>query len=229
VTGPSTGPRSGPGHADDPALRDAVLALLDVVEERGEGVLPIVQAGDPVLRRRAAPYTGQLGDDLGRLLAAMRHTMHAAPGVGLAAPQVGIPLAIAVVEDAGAPDDDPRERTPLPYRVLVNPRYEPVPGPDGGEDRVPFYEGCLSVRGWQAVVARHRRVRLTGQDETGAALDEVLAGWPARIVQHETDHLAGELYLDHAVTRSLSSNENVARLWPHPDPRAASEALGFSL
>ena len=67
-----------------------------------------------MLRTPAAPYTGQLGDVLPRLLEAMRRTMHAAPGVGLAAPQVGIGLAIAVVEDAGAGDDDPRERTPLP-------------------------------------------------------------------------------------------------------------------
>ncbi len=215
--------------AVDPALRDAVRDLLDVVEERGDGVLPIVQAGDPVLRRPANPYTGQLGDDLGRLLETMRRTMRAAPGVGLAAPQVGIPLAIAVVEDAGAPVDAPRARTPLPYRVLVNPRYEGVPGPDGEPVRVAFFEGCLSVSGWQAVVARHRSVRLTGQDETGAALDEVLTGWPARIVQHETDHLAGELYLDHAQPRSLSSNENLARWWPDPDPRAAAETLGFAL
>lgn len=213
----------------DPQLRDAVRGLLDVAEARGDGLLPIVEAGEPVLRRRAVAYAGQLGDDLGRLLETMRRTMHAAPGVGLAAPQIGIPLAIAVVEDAGAPADDPRDRAPLPYRVLVNPRYEPVAGPDGGDDRVAFYEGCLSVRGWQAVVARHRRVRLTGQDETGAAIDDVLTGWPARIVQHESDHLAGELYVDRAVTRSLSSNENIARLWPHPDPRAASEALGFAL
>jgi peptide deformylase len=211
----------------DRGLRDAVRDLLDVAEERGEGILPIVQAGDPVLRRPSTPYAGQLGDELGRLLETMRRTMHAAPGVGLAAPQVGIPLAIAVVEDAGAPADDPRERTPLPYRVLVNTRYEGVPGPGGEPERVAFYEGCLSVAGWQAVVARHRRVRLTGQDETGAALDEVLTGWPARIVQHETDHLAGELYLDHAQTRSLSSNENLARWWPDPDPRAAAETLRF--
>lgn len=220
---------TGGDPAVDPVLRDAVRDLLDVAEERGDGVLPIVQAGDPVLRRPATPYTGQLGDELDRLLETMRRTMHAAPGVGLAAPQVGIPLAIAVVEDAGAPADDPRERVPLAYRVLVNPRYEGLARPDGTVERVAFYEGCLSVSGWQAVVARHRRVRLTGQDETGAALDEVLTGWPARIVQHETDHLAGELYLDHAQIRSLASNENLARWWADPDPRTAAEALGFAL
>jgi peptide deformylase len=218
--------RSGWG-APDPELSDAVAALLDAV---GDGVLPIVQAGDPVLRAPAAPYTGQLGAVLPRLVEVMRRTMHAAPGVGLAAPQVGIGLAIAVVEDRGVPDD-PRERTALPFRVLVNPRYVPVAGPDGADGgRVPFFEGCLSVHGWQAVVARHRRVRLTGQDAAGAPVDEVLSGWPARIVQHETDHLRGELYLDHADTRSLTSNDNLVRYWSaSPDPRPAADALGFPL
>ncbi|WP_405001178.1 peptide deformylase [Isoptericola haloaureus] len=210
-----------------PELAEAVADLLDVAEGRTDhpGVLPIVQAGDPVLRRPAAPYTGQLGDVLPRLLGAMRRTMHAAPGVGLAAPQVGIGLAIAVCEDAGVPDD-PRDRHPLPFRVLVNPRCAPV---DDAPD-VPFYEGCLSVAGWQAVVARHRRVRLTGQDEHGTALDEVLTGWPARIVQHETDHLHGRLYLDAAVPRSLTSNENLLRHFAgDPDPGRAAQELGFDL
>ncbi|GAA1714984.1 peptide deformylase [Isoptericola hypogeus] len=215
--------------AHDAALRAAVGDLLDRADAETAGVLPIVQAGAPVLRARAVRYDGQLGDLLPRLLEAMRRTMHAAPGVGLAAPQVGIPLALAVVEDAGAGDDDPRERSPLPFRVLVNPHYEPLPA-DSGPDRAAFFEGCLSVAGWSAVVARHRRVRLTGADETGAPLDEVLTGWPARIVQHETDHLAGELYLDHAPTRSLTSNENLVRYWAaSPDPAPAAAALAFPL
>lgn len=205
----------------DEDLRAAVVDLLDradaAADGPGTGVLPIVQAGAPVLRARSAPYAGQLGDVLPRLLEAMRRTMHAAPGVGLAAPQVGIGLAIAVVEDAGTDADDPRERTPLPFRVLVDPRYEPVPGPDGEPERVAFHEGCLSVRGWQAVVARYRSVLLTARDETGAAVDEVLTGWPARIVQHETDHLAGELYLEHARLRTLTSNENLVRYDQHVD------------
>lgn len=211
-----------PAAGVDEALRAAAVDLLDradaAADGPGTGILPIVQAGAPVLRAPAATYTGQLGDALPRLLEAMRRTMHAAPGVGLAAPQVGIGLAIAVVEDGGAGADDPRERAPLPYRVLLDPAYEPLPGPDGEPERAAFHEGCLSVHGWQAVVARHRRVRLTGRDETGAPIDEVLTGWPARIVQHETDHLAGELYLDHALLRTLTSNENLLRYGQVVDP-----------
>ncbi len=94
----------------DEALREHVLALLAAYPD---GVLPIVQAGHPVLRTPAVPYAGQLGDALPRFLDAMHATMRAAPGVGLAAPQVGIGLAVAVVEDPGAPDvDDGRERGP---------------------------------------------------------------------------------------------------------------------
>lgn len=177
-------------------LRSQVERLLE-----RPGPLPIVQAGDPVLRSAAVPYDGQLDDDtLTRLLAAMRVTMRAAPGVGLAAPQVGLGLALAVVEDRWVADPE-RERTPVPFRVLVNPAYQPV-----GAERVTFGEGCLSVRGWQAGTPRWRSVRLTGQDETGAAFDEVLTGWSARIVQHETDHLAGVLYVDHADLRTLSTS-----------------------
>ncbi|MEU8972375.1 peptide deformylase [Streptomyces monashensis] len=192
------------------------------------GPLPIVAAGQPVLRRAALPYDGQLGPALlARFVEALRLTMHAAPGVGLAAPQVGVELRIAVLEDpAPVPEEVAvvRGRVPQPFRVLVNPVYEPV-----GNARAAFFEGCLSVPGWQAVVARHAAVRLRGEDEQGRALDEEFTGWPARIVQHETDHLDGTLYLDRAELRSLSTNEAAAALWAQPAPGAAAEALGFDL
>ncbi|MFJ4781905.1 peptide deformylase [Streptomyces sp. NPDC088794] len=204
--------------------------LVDLVEEllAIDGPLPIVAAGDPVLRRGTERFDGQLDPALlARLVEALRVTMHAAPGVGLAAPQVGVPLRIAVIEDpAPVPDEVriARGRVPQPFRVLVNPSYEPV----GGE-RAAFFEGCLSVPGWQAVVARHAEVRLTGEDEHGRAVDEVFSGWPARIVQHETDHLDGLLYLDRAELRSLSSNEAMAERWTRPTPEEAARELGFEL
>jgi peptide deformylase len=202
----------------------------DLVDEllSGPHPLPIVSAGDPVLRRPAEPYDGQLSDDqLKALIEAMKETMHDAPGVGLAGPQVGVPLRIAVIEDPATGPEEACEimgRVPQPFRVLLNPRYEPVDG-----TRVGFYEGCLSVPGWQAVVARPERVRLWGQDETGRELSEEFSGWPARIVQHETDHLNGMIYLDRAELRSLSSNDHVAELWNRPRPSEAATALGFSL
>ena len=190
--------------------------------------LPIVQVGDPVLRSEARPYDGSLPTDIfDALVAALRDTMRAAPGVGLAAPQVGLGVAIAVVEDARPVEPEVgarRERAPLPFRVLVNPRYEPV-----GSERVAFYEGCLSVRGWQAVRTRWRTVRLTAADEHGERVDEVLTGWPARIVQHETDHLAGRLYVDEAEMRSLVSPESGASWAADLGPERAAAALGFGI
>src|SRR5689334_12986123 len=137
------------GTPDDRApLVERVEQLLAV-----EGPLTIVAAGDPVLRRGAEPYDGQLGPALlARFVAALRVTMRAAPGVGLAAPQVGVGLRIAVIEDpAPVPEEVrlARGRERQPFRVLVNPSYEPV-----GPARAAFFEGCLSVPGWQAVVAR---------------------------------------------------------------------------
>ncbi|WP_312871351.1 peptide deformylase [Amycolatopsis acididurans] len=205
------------------SLGDLVDTLL-----AGASPAPIVTAGDPVLRRPALPYDGQLSAaQLDGLLALMRTTMNEAPGVGLAAPQIGVPLRIAVIEDpAPGPAEvlRARRRVPQPFRVLVNPRYEAA-----GPGVAAFFEGCLSVPGWQAVTARLERVRLRGQDETGRELDEVAEGWPARIVQHETDHLDGMLYLDRAEMRSLSANAHVLDRWSQPTPEAAAEALGFSL
>ncbi|MEU5085586.1 peptide deformylase [Streptomyces sp. NPDC021356] len=210
-----------------PSARTPLAERIEELLSAG-GPLPVVAAGDPVLRRAAEPFDGQLDPALlARFVAALRVTMRAAPGVGLAAPQVGVGLRIAVVEDpAPVPEEVrlARGRVPLPYRVLVNPSYEAV-----GTERAAFFEGCLSVPGWQAVVARHATVRLRARDEEGRAVDEVLTGWPARIVQHETDHLDGALYLDRAELRSLASNEAMAARWAQPTPQEAARALGFAL
>lgn len=212
------------------ASPSAPTPLAERVEEllSADGPLPIVAAGDPVLRRAAEPFDGQLEPALlARFTQALRLTMRAAPGVGLAAPQVGVGLRIAVVEDpAPVPEEVrvARDRVPLPFRVLVNPSYEPA-----GAKRAAFFEGCLSVPGWQAVVARHAEVRVRALDEHGHRVDEVFTGWPARIVQHETDHLDGTLYLDRAELRSLASNEAMAARWAQPTPEEAARALGFPL
>ncbi|OZF28079.1 peptide deformylase [Rhodococcus sp. 14-2496-1d] len=205
----------------------SVDAVRELLAEAHGGVVAIVAAGHPVLRSRAVPYAGQLDSEtFGELIEVMRATMHDAPGVGLAAPQIGIPLQIAVIEDlyeVGADVARVRERTPLPFRVLINPRYTPV-----GTRTADFYEGCLSVPGYQAVVTRAAEVRLECADETGRAIDEVVSGWPARIVAHETDHLHGTLYIDTAHTRSLTTNETYGELWSDPTPERAAHALGFA-
>ena len=187
-----------------------------------EGILPIVQMGEPVLRQRTAPYEGQLSRrTLTKLIETMRTTMLEAPGVGLAGPQIGLGMAIAVLEDhvREGDEDDPREIGELPFHVIINPSYEPV-----GDQTRSFYEGCLSFAGYQAVRRRWLDIIARWQDEDGNRHEERLHGWPARIFQHETDHLSGEVYIDRAEIRSLSSDENLADLWcedPVPTEAAA--------
>lgn len=193
-----------------------------------EGILPIVQMGEPVLRQRTAPYEGQLSRrTLTKLIETMRTTMLEATGVGLAGPQIGLGMAIAVLEDhvREGDEDDPREIGELPFHVIINPSYEPV-----GDQTRSFYEGCLSFAGYQAVRRRWLDIIARWQDEDGNRHEERLHGWPARIFQHETDHLSGEVYIDRAEIRSLSSDENLADLWcEDPVPTEAAEELGFDL
>jgi peptide deformylase len=198
----------------------------------GPRPLPLVLAGDPVLRMPAAAYEFSLPPDLWtELIATMRETMHAAPGVGLAAPQIGLSIRVAVLEDPATVSDaiaEERQRYPTPPRVLVNPMYEKV-GSDGtgAVKSAEFYEGCLSVPGYQAVVQRATSVRLQAQDEYGNPVDELVNGWAARIVAHETDHLAGVLYLDRAITRSLTTTANLAEKWSGETVPVIRQRLGF--
>ncbi|MFT8704854.1 peptide deformylase [Bifidobacterium aquikefiricola] len=215
-----------PGHSKlDARLNTAIDAML---KEAGEDqLLGIVEAGDPVLRQQSEAYTGQLGKrTFHRLIEAMRVTMLDAPGVGLAAPQVGIPLTLAVVEDhVRDDDDDPREIAEFPFHTIINPRYEPI-----GTETRSFYEGCLSVDGFQAVRKRWLDINAFWMDESGKKQEDHLHGWPARIFQHETDHLHGELYIDKAEIRSLSTGENLDEYWAFEAiPQTAAEELGFEL
>ena len=197
-------------------------------------LLPIIECGAPVLRRAAEPVDASDLRTVGlrRLISQMRATMEAAPGVGLAAPQVGVSVQLAVVQDGperwGRLTEDERaarERNALPFAVLVNPALQPVEG-DG---QVSFYEGCLSVPGLTGVVARYRTVRVKALDEHGQPVDRVFSGWAARIVQHEVDHLGGRLYLDRVESRSLSTVDNYVRRWAGRPPGDAAVALGFTL
>ncbi|WP_162801490.1 peptide deformylase [Brachybacterium saurashtrense] len=211
-------------------ISDLTRKILD--RREGEGSpLRIVQAGHPALRRRAVRAAERLPAELLReLVDAMAVTMRRAPGVGLAAPQVGLPLSLYVVEDSFAsepgedPDDDLLERRPLPLRALLDPVLEPL-----GDQRVYAFEGCLSVDGWQSIVPRSRRVRLRAaellDDGTLREVDEEHGGWTARILQHETDHLAGTLCHDVAVPRSFID----ASYAPHyTDLGEAVRRLGLS-
>ena len=169
----------------------------------------IVQTGAAVLRQRAVELTrAQLATpEIQALIETMIAVMRAAPGVGLAAPQIGIPLRLIVLEDSIEPNDAEnreKERAPFATRTIVNPVLRTI-----GRERVTFFEGCLSVEGFAALVERDREVEVTGLDEHGAPITWRVAGWPARILQHEVDHLDGTLYIDRMFTRTFATFEHV--------------------
>ncbi len=179
--------------------------------------LKIGNAGEPVLRQAARVLTpGEIrGTEIQQLIQHMRETMNDAPGVGLAAPQVGMALQLAVIEDkqeyftALTPEQlVERERRPLPFHVIINPvlhLQSPV--------SVEAFEGCLSVPGHTAIVPRALRVRVECLDETGTPQVIEASGWYARILQHEIDHLRGILYVDRMDARSFCTLENYTRYW----------------
>ena len=179
--------------------------------------LKIVQVGEPVLRQRAKPLSSEevQSDLIRRLIDDMRETMYDAPGVGLAAPQIGLSLQLAVIEDreewlrdVAAEQLAERERRAVPFHVIINPK---IAESSGGE--VDFFEGCLSLDGFSAVVPRARRVRVECLDEQGKSKVIEAAGWYARILQHEIDHLQGNVYIDRMRSRTFTSIDNFNRFW----------------
>lgn len=180
--------------------------------------LTICQTGHPVLRQAAQPLSADeiRSDETQQLIARMQATMRAAPGVGLAAPQIGLAKQIAVIEDR--PEYIARwepaqitkfQRQPVPFYVLINPVVEIL----DERDTVLFFEGCLSVAGFGALVPRARRVRVSYLDAQAEPQTLAAEGWHARIIQHEVDHLGGRLYLDRMLTRSFAGQEQISTYW----------------
>jgi peptide deformylase len=178
-------------------------------------LLKIVEVGDPVLREPARPLTPAeiRTAEFEHLIELMRETMRDAPGVGLAAPQIGQSIQVAVIEDRtdyqqaiADAELEARGRAPVPFHVIVNPRIEVL-------DQGPavFAEGCLSVPGFMAEVPRALSVRVEALDHKAQPVTIEAQGWYARILQHEIDHLNGTLYLDRMNTRSFSSMREHAR------------------
>ena len=177
--------------------------------------LEIVQTGNPVLRMVArelsideirSPATQQL-------IADMRDTMRAAPGVGLAAPQIGQSIQLAVIEDRAEYLEDlsseqlaKLQRAAVEFHVIINPKLTLI-----GDANVEFFEGCLSVAGFGAVVSRSLSVKVECLNERAEPITINANGWYARILQHEIDHLNGTLYIDRMHTRSFTTLANAER------------------
>lgn len=193
-------------------------------------VLNVLQAGEAVLRQKARPLTSDevRSPAIQQLIEHMRETMREAPGVGLAAPQVGVPFQLAVIEER---EEDLRdmsaerlaelERRPVPFHAIVNPTIVL------GAESVEFFEGCLSVARFGAAVARARRVVVECWNERAEPVRIEASGWYARILQHEVDHLDGRLYIDRMNPRSFMTLENHHRYWKDAPMREVREALGW--
>ena len=179
--------------------------------------LQIIQAGEEVLRvqARELPREEILDQTTRELIEHMRETLRHAPGVGLAAPQVGVSLQLAVIEDRQeyhkkltAEQLAERQRQPIPFHVIINPRI--VSSEDTDAE---FFEGCLSVNGYSAIVPRARAITVECLNELAEPTKIHAVGWYARILQHEIDHLAGILYLDRMNVRTLTTLDNLERVW----------------
>jgi peptide deformylase len=178
-------------------IEDSAELDAETQARRQLALAQVRQYGDPVLRMRAHEVTS-FDEDLQRLATRMKQLMHDARGVGLAATQVGILQRVFVFQKG---EDD--------VVAVVNPTLS-----DLGDETVIEDEGCLSIQGVTMPVERHLRVSLEGKDEEGNDLRFELEGHPARVAQHELDHLDGTLILDR--TTDEARKEALAVLRPRP-------------
>jgi peptide deformylase len=148
----------------------------------------ILKMGDPRLLRVAKPVTQFDHPNLDQLVQDMLDTMAHANGAGLAAPQIGVDLQV-VIFGSGAVNPRYPSEPPIPQTVLINPVLTPL-----SDEEVTGWEGCLSVPGMRAQVPRWSAIRYTGFDPKGQLIDCKATGFHARVVQHECDHLLGQLY-----------------------------------
>src|SRR5581483_1881119 len=194
--------------------------------------LKIVQVDETSFRQRARPLSVDeiQSREIQELIESMRETMYDAPGVGLAAPQVGMPLQLAVVEDkpeytrdAPAGFTKERERKPIPFHVVVNPQITLLDEPN-----IEFFEGCLSLAGYTALVPRARRVRVECLDHNATPITIEASGWYARILQHEIDHLYGTVYIDRMYSRTFMTVENFNRYWKDRSIADVRKTVGWN-
>jgi peptide deformylase len=152
-------------------------------------IKPILKMGDPLLLQVADLVSPKMitTPKIQDIILDLLDTMHAANGAGLAAPQIGIPLQIVVFgfeKNQRYPNE-----APVPQTILINPIITPI-----GLSQENGWEGCLSVPGLRGLVPRFQEIRYRGLNESGQAIDRVVNGFHARVVQHECDHLIGKLY-----------------------------------
>src|SRR3990167_2641692 len=189
---------------------EAKITLRDPFQKASHRKLEIVEVGDPILRQSARPLTIEeiQSAEIQNLIQEMKSTLRAAPGVGLAAPQIGRPVQLIVIEDMDHSHLTQeqlieKERNKVPFHVLINPKLFIE-----GKETAQFFEGCLSVPSLIGVVPRAKTVRVECLNELGQPVVIHATGWYARILQHEIDHLNRTLYIDRVLRATLTTQEN---------------------
>jgi peptide deformylase len=184
-------------------------------------ILKIARMGHPVLLARAREIEDPTAPEVRRLAHDMVATMLDAEGIGLAAPQVHVPRRLIVILDAATRDEAAAASAAGRALVLVNPEIEVL---DGGEPDALDWEGCLSIPGLRGIVPRHGRVRYRALGLDGAPIEREVEGLPARVVQHEVDHLDGVLYpMRMSDLRLLTFDTEMKRLAALLDRRQGDE------
>jgi peptide deformylase len=178
-------------------------------------ILKVARMGHPVLRAKAraidpgsiaSPRVQQLIDD-------MFETMHEYQGVGLAAPQVHESVRVFVAGFAADDHDDDESRARVPMMALINPEITPLT-----QELVEDWEGCLSIPDIRGRVPRARQILVRGYDRRGKRVELKAAGFTARVIQHETDHLDGVLFFDRMKSfETLTFLDEFGRYWTGPD------------
>lgn len=192
-------------------------------------LLKLYQTGQPILRKTSKPVTLEVlrSQHTQEVIDYMIATLRDAPGVGLAAPQVGEPLQIIIVEDKSKYQEvvplkirQAQKRKPVPLKVLVNPKIRVIES----EEEL-WFEGCLSVDGYLAAVPRCKSVEVDAIDRQGNPVSFIANGWQARILQHEMDHLRGILYIDKMRQKSFMSISNFSKMWRKADRMKIEKAF----
>lgn len=192
-------------------------------------LLKVIQVGDDALRMPAKKVTPEQlkAGTTQQLIDLMIATLRDKPGIGLAAPQVGESLRIIVIEDKKQYHTklNPellkiQNRKPVALKVIVNPVIQVI-----DETINTFFEGCLSVDGYRALVPRANKLQVTGLDRTGDSISFAAEGWSARIIQHEVDHLDGIVYVDKMHSKSFMTEGNYSKNWSEAPPASINELI----
>lgn len=208
----------------------ATASLLSPLPPCDTPPLDIVEIGETVLRKPARKLSENeiLSSEIQNLIERMKITMRASEGVGLAAPQIGQPLQIVVIEDMDhrhltSEQLIERNRNAVPFQVLINPQII-----EQSSERKEFFEGCLSVPDLLGIVSRAESVRVKCLNELAMPMDFEARGWHARILQHEIDHLNGVLFIDKAIPATLMTTKNHTKFWKEKSIKEIQESLIFT-